>query len=680
MTTVVDKPTATAPAASTPAKAVPDGPTFGEVTVLLGGAAVALVAWFSLATAQLSMHSLLSVGLLTLVGFVGVVAAVGRWMLRRVRFDAVELVTLIVVGLVALVLFLPGFPYAVGDKDPGAYVIHGFGISREGSVWIHDPVLENADDLPMTRGVRFPGIWSDPSGEPQVATQFYHLFSALLATGEQVAGPRGVFNLNPLLGVMSVLVFTLIARRIAGAAAGAVVGGLLAANMLEVWQAKTPSTEILTQLMFGLALLAVVVALHTSWRRAALIGGLATGVAYLTRPDGVLFVGLAAAVIAVLIATRRADDRVAWFAGGLAVTLPHGFWNAYVARPEYTLPTGIPRFSIVLGGLVLLMLLALVVRPWWARIEDAVLRRTGGDRVVFVRRVGLVVAAVYAGYLCLLVLRPHLFGQDIATWAGLTFRSFDEMNVRWLSLFMTAPAIVLSVAGVVVAACQALASRWLVIVAGLPLTAVYLWESHLAPRMMWWGRRYIPSVVPVIILLAALALGWLITNRRVYVKVAGAGAALALFVVFLGQSLPLRPHREWAGSLGLVEELSDLSGPDQGVYLWWPQPDQYDPVNLFGGGIWFIKDEVSARLPAEPTAEDVVAYQRAFPDSPIFVMTSGTPLPPGLAQMPLQKAFEYTPYFPFWEESRTDRPDEPIEIVRSVTAWRLAEGRGAAQT
>jgi hypothetical protein len=201
---------------------------------------------------------------------------------------------------------------------------------------------------------------------------------------------------------------------------------------------------------------------------------------------------------------------------------------------------------------------------------------------------------------------------------------------------------------------------------------LYLWESRVAPRMMWWGRRYIPSVLPVIILLGVMALGWVIANRRIYVKALGVGVAVVVLAVYLVQSTPLRSHREWAGSFGLVEELSALSGRDQGVYLWYPQADPYDPTNLFGGAIWFIRDEVSARLPPEPTAADVQAYVQTFPGAPVFVMTSGTPLPPGLAEMPLEKVFDYTAYFPFWEESTTTRPDEPIQIVKTVTAWRLA--------
>jgi hypothetical protein len=657
-----------------------EAPTLGEVVVLLGGTAVAVVAWMSLATAQLGVHGRVSVVLTSLLLMAVIVVVCGRGVLRRVRVDWFELATLAVVGVLALVFFLPGFPYAVGDKDPGAYVQHGFAIAREGSVWIDDPVLAQAEELPVEArlGARFPAVWPDQSGEPRVASQFYHLFSALLATAHDFGGDRGLFNLNPLVGAMSVLVFALVARRLAGPAAGVIVGLLLAANMLQVWQAKTPSTEILTQLLFGLGLLAVVVAVHTSWRQAAALGGLAVGVAYLTRPDAVLFVALAALGLAVAVAIRRGDDRVAWFAGGLAVTLPHGFLNAYVARPDYTLPIGIPGFPVVLAGLVGLAAGAFAVRHWWPRIEKRLSARVPdeGRRLRLVRGLGLAVATAFAAFLLFCWLRPQILGRD-ASWLGITFRSYDEENLRWLALFVTIPGIVLAAVGVGITALRPQVSRWIVALVWMPLIGLYLWEARIAPRMMWWGRRFVPAALPVLIVLAAVALAWLIGHRRWALKVVGAGLALFLLVTFAVQSLPLRSHREWANSRGIVERLSDLSGDERGVYLWAPAPEQYDPVNLFGGGVWLIDDQVSARLPDDATAEDVLAYQRQFPGSPVFVITPGTPLPDSLGSLPFESADRFSAVFPFWEESRGPRPEKPIVLARNVWVWRLPPGAGS---
>jgi uncharacterized membrane protein len=66
-----------------------------------------------------------------------------------------------------------------------------------------------------------------------------------------------------------VLAVTLAARRAFGLFTGALAGLLLATNMLEVWHAKYPSSEMFTQLLVAGMLLGVVIVLQTRWRVAA---------------------------------------------------------------------------------------------------------------------------------------------------------------------------------------------------------------------------------------------------------------------------------------------------------------------------------------------------------------------------------------------------------------------------
>ena len=48
----------------------------------------------------------------------------------------------------------------------------------------------------------------------------------------------------------------------------------------------------------------------------------------------------------------------------------------------------------------------------------------------------------------------------------------------------------------------------------LPLVALfplYLWNPRNSPYLMWWGRRFVPVIVPSLVLMIALALAlaWL---------------------------------------------------------------------------------------------------------------------------------------------------------------------------
>ena len=90
---------------------------------------------------------------------------------------------------------------------------------------------------------------------------------------------------------------------LAGLVAGLAGGLLLATNMLQVWQTRFPTTEVLAQALYLGALLGVVVALQTGWRPAAgLSPGCCVGVGWLNRADGVLLVVMAVGVGALLLA------------------------------------------------------------------------------------------------------------------------------------------------------------------------------------------------------------------------------------------------------------------------------------------------------------------------------------------------------------------------------------------
>ena len=218
-------------------------------------------------------------------------------------------------------MFLPGFHYAAGDKDPGVYVMHAMAIARGHSIWIHDPLLA-AGNLPVQLagpGARFPGIWISDAATGTIFPQFYHLWPALLATSYDVGGYGALVATTPLLGVLGVMLTVAVARRIAGPVAAWAAAVLMSTNMMQVWQAKYPTAEILSQVLFVGALLGVLLAVQTRWRWPALVAGLLVTIGYLGRPDGILLVLFAVGLLALLWVLRRCDARAGWFAVGLAV-------------------------------------------------------------------------------------------------------------------------------------------------------------------------------------------------------------------------------------------------------------------------------------------------------------------------------------------------------------------------
>jgi hypothetical protein len=656
----------------------------GEVLLLAAVLGVALLGWSGLALADVGRYSLrLALGL-ALLGWLAVVAVAWRVTRPAIVLDRTGLLVLAGLALVAVVLFFPGFPYGVGDKDPGVYVIHAIEIARNGSISWTDPALQRVQGVTLTSpGALWPALWIQSPGSAVISPQFYHLWPALLASAFTAGGYTGLVNLNPLLGVLAVLVLALAVRRVFGLLAGSLAGLLLAASMLQVWQSKYPTTEVLTELLVAGALLAVVIALQTGWRPAAGAGGLLLGIAFLARPDGLLEVLLAFAALLTLLVLRRFDARAGWFAAGLAVTLPHGLVQAYGIAGRYTLSNDVPGLRSLAVLAVAGVVVAVLARRLLAGLAPRVVALAQDRRVQF--RLGMAILVAATGLMALGFLRPKLFGAAyyLPDNGGAVLRSFDEQSLQRLSWFFTLPGMAVMLLGLAVVALRRWrAVAWTLVLPVLLMTPLYAWHGRVASRLMWWTRRFIPVVVPGMTILIAVALAagltWAIVAGRWRwaqwpVRVASAVVAGFLLVVFLSQSLPLRHHAEFAGSFELTQRVAHAAGGRQGVFLWQQQRDNriFSPGGLLGGPMAAQEGQVSVFLPYRPDLAYVHKFTNAFPGQPVFVLWAGDQPPPVYASLGLEQVDRIAMAMPMWQESDTQRPSQSRDVVVDFSIWHI---------
>ena len=420
------------------------------------------------------------------------------------RVDRIELLLGAATIAAALVMFLPGDPYAYGDKDPGVYVSHAFAIAREGDVVIPDRVLERVDDPELfSDGARYPGFWIEPEAPTSVTPQFFHLYPATAATAIDVVGPSGAWTLNPLLAALSTLAVVLAVRRAAGTLPAALTALLLVLSMPQVWQAKYTSTEILSQLLLAGAVFGAVVSLRTRW-----VGGVAAARARPSAPASSrarrhpLRAAGRCAVACALFALRWSDERVRWFLVGLPgdhplrvverLRAPRGVHarehraDAQRARrrgggdgrggdrdpPAAPAPSRPPSWSRASSGGP--------APRWWSSS---------------------------AAVLLLAWFREDLFGIDYTYFGTRKIRSYDEPEPRVAVLVLRHQGAGRDVVRHRRDPAAPLARRPPLLVGpGLMLLPVYLYEAKISPRLMWWVRRFIPGIIPSMIVLIALFL------------------------------------------------------------------------------------------------------------------------------------------------------------------------------
>ena len=663
---------------------VPRSISAAELVLFAAACVVGIVALVSLAAAHLHHHTPVVVAVGSVVLIAVVVAVVYRYERPAVRLDVAGLVPVLVGLGLASVLMFPGFRYATGDRDPGGYVEHAVAISRTHSVEFPDDLV--AAKLPgglsasTDPGIhsQWPALWDKPGQPGTIFPQFYHLWPALLATAKDTGGFTGLFDTGPLLGVVAVGLAVAAARRLAGLPAAWAVAFLLSTNMLEVWQAKYPSAEIFGQMLFLGALLGVVLALRARWRAGAALAGVLLALSYLERPDGIVLVLMAWGALAALLAARRFDSRACWFAGGLVALLPYGFYQAYHLARAYTLANNVPSFAKVLAVMAASALVAGVL-AWQGSLVQRVIGWASTPRIRF--GLGTAFVVVCAVLLAVGRLRPHLFGADYMQDNGQRIRAYDELSVIRLGWFFSQPGLLLMLIGIgYVAWRRWRLDRWLVALVTAGLLTLYCYRLHNSPYLMWATRRFVPSVVPGVVLLMGFGVTFVVVLLRRYVRVPYAALAAAtaiiagLTVFFLSESWPLRGHDENGGSLAVEHQIAALSGDQRGVFLW--QRSNYccdAPWQLFGGPLLAIMGQSSALLPASGAPSAVAKYVDYFNASgrPVFYIADQDGRPPPVAGIASRKVLMLQGKLPHWEETWVSRPKKAIVYPYQVTIYRL---------
>jgi hypothetical protein len=297
---------------------------------------------------------------------------------------------------------------------------------------------------------------------------------------------------------------------------------------------------------------------------------------------------------------------------------------------------------------------------------------------------GLLVLGAASGLMALGYLRPRLFGADTFDYNGREVRSYDESVMARLTWFVSLPGFALVLVGLaVVALLRWRATAWAAVLPTLVLFPLYGYSAMNSTRLLWWTRRYVPTVLPGIVVLLALAVAFLLVwhwRGRLLSAAAGGVALVGLLALFLSQSLPLRAHDEFAGSFALARDVAAVAGERDGVFLW--EADQgccTGPTRLLAIPVWLQHGQLSALLPNDAAlAMDAGArttvldrYAERFAGRPLFVVADGGQLPAGIDPARVEPVLDRSVRLPVWEESDVERPDEAVQVPVHVSVWRV---------
>ncbi|MBA2303977.1 MAG: glycosyltransferase family 39 protein [Acidobacteria bacterium] len=497
-------------------------------------------------------------------------AAIGLWRGRlRLGPPTPGLTTSVAVPLALTILcawrFFHPAAYIIGGKDPGTYVNEGVQLAQRGGLLIEDPVVAavpipmrdlffprhaHPDGTPRSDyyGIRFMGF---PISDPDAGTvvgQFPHLLPASMAVGYGVNGLNGVRYATPVWALFGVLSVYFAGARLFGRTAAAAAAALLAVNVIQVWFARYPNTEVVMQALLFAGLLANARAHTDGDRFFAPVSAALLGLLLFLRIDAVLAVGgvgLALTIGGLVKQGPRRSFLVVFSATlVLAVAYYAGPMRAYAHRPiDFAVNLPLWHWAVLIVGSA-----GAAVLTWSA------LRRPR-LQAVMVRILPMAIAAAVCGAALYALYLRHPGGR-LAPADAYALRTFA-------GFYVSVPAVLAALLGY---ALFARGSFWrdpalFIVVAVFGFFMFY--KLRIVPEHFWAARRYLPVLLPALTLFASAAAvggsgaGW---RARVIRPLLGGTFLLLLGMHFARVSRPLQAHVEYEGLIPRVEKLAQRFG------------------------------------------------------------------------------------------------------------------------
>jgi hypothetical protein len=479
-----------------------------------------------------------------------------------------------------------------------------------------------------------------PTGD-RLAAQFMSGTGLTLAPFGWIGGWTAMLLVPALIGGCALLAFGGLAARLLGPRWAPAAALALAPVLPMVLTFRSTYSEPLAQLLMLAALCLLLDAVAGAHRWIAALAGLLMGLGLLVRIDAVRDLALLVPVVGWLALRRNP----CWWPLALGAVAGAAFGVVDALGPAYPYVHDLRSLvkTAVYGGVLLIAVCTVGVlagRRWLPSRPPP-------------RWVGTVAAAGVVVGLVALVSRP-LWYVGLGTGGSVRFieslqraqgvavdgnRNYAEQSVHWVSWYTGWPALVLAGAALALLTRYAVlgrrdpvsgttAARW-VLGLGLPVVSALsvLWSPGITPDHPWADRRLVPTVLPMVALLAIWAVA--AAARRWGPPALALGLVLVLLPAAFG-SRHLALSRTEAGEPQAVETACAAFAPGEvalmvdarGRQEWTAVLREVCDVPAFG-----VPGDGSDDAATRAEVTEVVARVRAAGGTPVLVAQSGQPLP-----------------------------------------------------
>lgn len=464
-----------------------------ECWFLYGFLILATSSWVGIGLAELHLFG--KVFLLSFSTLLGLACmAIASRSMRAVRDPIsprfIDQQTIFVGGMLVLGTFLFFQPaeYLFDGFDASVYVNTARMIEKTGAIWISDPIVETLpnslwDQLFPRRPdaaqqlERFPGAVEIAKGNAMLMPDFFHLFPVWVATFNLLFGPLGGFYVSPVFGLLSLLVLWLLGRRLFSPLAGALGAGLLLVNFGQLWYARFPASEVLTEFFLLAGLYLTVLCVDGGPPVVGFFAGAAFGLAAFCRIDVLFLISpLVLAFLGVVALERRFSKTWWWYLGGLTLLTLHAVGHAMTVAKAYTMRI-VSEFGFISPGYITAMLLLIVT-------------------------MGALYLALFAHIALWNNFKTHLYLIQFAALGILAVRMWPHLTSDYLGLLLSPVGVVAAFGGFALLLSRNASLRDVPVIFLFLGSALFYLESARATALLPWAlRRYVPIILPLALLL-----------------------------------------------------------------------------------------------------------------------------------------------------------------------------------
>ncbi len=642
------------------------------------GLILAWIGWFSLGSLSFIL------GILALASWItawrrGTLRSLRRRLMRPARAEAA------LIGFLALLsaIYFRPHEFIMGAADAGVYVNMGSHIAQSGQLLVDDPLIAQLDSSfypvffreqppnDLTRYYYLPGYYVSDTVPGQIIPQFYALQAVSIAILTAIGGVSLGLLATPLWGLAGIAAVYFLARSLFDRRAALLAAVLLGTVILQNWFARYPTAEVLTQayLFAGLYALSRVLWRHEPPRTWGFLAGLWLGLIFLTRIDMILVAAVLPVLLLGLLAARRWSKGLTVFVltfGALSLqSIIHAIFFAW----PYTANTYRNTANILLGrnGLVWLgagiigIALLFIGARWLGQMREE--RREQWLRWLSIALIVFVSSAAFYAYF----LRPAVEATGIADnwYGGSQFAVTNRENLVRIGWYVTPLGLVVVFAGLSLMMWREHSLPVLVFVAiGLFSTVVYVINILNNPLHIYAMRRYVPVVIPAMMIWGAYGLAAVSRARWRGAPLVTGLVVLAWLGGMIWQSRVIWRQVDYVGAMDALTQLDRKLEPGAIVLF-----DDQSPVgvgDVVGTPLRFIFDHPTFVL-RNPQAVTTAALQDLIrrwqqEGRNVYVLSESDKTLSIKDTLPAGKAQQFTFNTSVLQPTYTDYPNQVVPV------------------